>query len=241
MWFPTLAQRTLPPKNHFEATRPISWQSKGNSKCSAKPSEMASLLLASSTTNNAHVADVAVDINAVATKVEAATTVAADTMAVVATTTVVVVPTRTQTAAAASAAAAMVRAATTIATRMQMAALATMVAAAQTAVDTALAIRTQATNLPRQSSISTTGTTAARMAVMWTTTTPVQHAPAQGKTINAWRHGRTPWVAPYAACTRPSFPAPSANGLHQCAPPRCLSTTRPLSSIHSATPDHVFP
>ncbi len=73
---------------------------------------MASLLPASSTTNNAHVADVTVDSNAVATTVEDAATVAADTTAVVATTTVVAVPTRTQTAAAAAAAA------TTIATRM---------------------------------------------------------------------------------------------------------------------------
>ena len=72
---------------------------------------MASLLPASSTTNNAHVADVTVDSNAVATTVEDAATVAADTTAVVATTTVVAVPTRTQTAAAAAAA-------TTIATRM---------------------------------------------------------------------------------------------------------------------------
>ena len=74
---------------------------------------MASLLPASSTTNNAHVADVTVDSNAVATTVEDAAMVAADTTAVIATTTVVAVPTRTQTAAAAAAAAA-----TTIATRM---------------------------------------------------------------------------------------------------------------------------
>jgi len=72
--------------------------------------------------------------------------------------------------------------------RTRRAAVATMVVAAQTAADTALATRTQAANLPRQSSVSTTGTTAARMVVTWTTTTPVQHAPAQGETINARQH-----------------------------------------------------
>ena len=83
MRFPTLARCTPPPKNHSEATRPTSWQSKGNSKCSAKPSEMTSLLPASSTTNNTHVADAALDSNTDATMVEAAATVAVDTMAVV--------------------------------------------------------------------------------------------------------------------------------------------------------------
>ena len=60
MRFPTSARRMPPPKNHSDPTRPTSWRSKGNSKCSAKPSEMASPLPASSTTNNAHVADAAV-------------------------------------------------------------------------------------------------------------------------------------------------------------------------------------
>jgi hypothetical protein len=108
----------------------------------------------------------------VATTVEAAATMAANTM--------VVVATRTRMAAAA---------AIMVATRTQlMAAAATMVTAAHTVAVTTpamMAPKTKADNPPRQSSTSTTGTTAARMVVMWITTTPAQHVPAQENiTIN---------------------------------------------------------
>ena len=41
MWFPILARHTPPPKNHSNPTWPKSWQSKGNSKCSAKAKSLA--------------------------------------------------------------------------------------------------------------------------------------------------------------------------------------------------------
>ena len=94
MRFPTLARHTPPPKNHSYPTCPTSWQSKGNSNCSANPSEMVSPHPVSSNTNNAHMVDVAVDSNVVATTAEAAAMVAVDTT--------VVVATRTQTAAVAA-------------------------------------------------------------------------------------------------------------------------------------------
>ena len=95
------------------------------------------------------------------------------------------------------------------------------------------ATRTQEAYTPRQSSASSTGTTAARMTATWKTTTPVQHVPTQGRTTNARQHGPTPWVSPSAACTRPSFPAPSADRLHQLPPPPCAHQLHPhlLQSI----------
>jgi hypothetical protein len=71
------------------------------------------------------------------------------------------------------------------------------------------------------------------MTATWKTTTPVQHVPTQGRTTNARQHGPTPWVSPSAACTRPSFPAPSADRLHQLPPPPCAHQLHPhlLQSI----------
>jgi hypothetical protein len=228
MRFPTLARHTQPPKNHSNPTRPTSWQFKGNSKCSAKPSEITSPHLASSTTNNAHVADAAVDsikggnnggggghngdgYNGGDSNQNAngggssynggnqnATNGGGGYNSGGGTHGAVTTPAMT-------------------------------------------APRTQAGNPPRQSSASTTGTTAAHMAAMWTTTTPAQHAPAQEKITNAPRHGSTPWAAQCVACPRPFFPAPSADRLHQRARPLRPSTTHPPLPSHSATTAHVFP
>ena len=92
MRFPTSARHTPPPKKHSDPTRPISQRSKGNSKCSAKLSAMASPPRVSSTINSAHVADAAVDNNTVATMVVVAATVAVATAVVVVTTTVATRP-----------------------------------------------------------------------------------------------------------------------------------------------------
>ncbi len=127
----------------------------------------------STTTNSAHVADAAVDNNAGATSVVVVATVAVATTVVVLTTTVA---TRKRTAVAEATIMEAPR------THTAAAAAATMVAAAQqTVADTVTA---QATP-PHRSNVSKTGTTAAHMVAMWTTTTPARHAPAQKRTTSA--------------------------------------------------------